>query len=212
MVRKKLMLVTNVFFYRRSKTWIIFEHHKYEIYTIICKIHEHRDLDTCGKRKIVCFNRNSRQLFPLSPNYISQNIRQFITWNKNCWKKCFVDSAFTLTFITTVSYRKLGYFGIMIFWRFCQNVEAQSHMQCRKSISALLYTIFTYTVNPAHVITCIKSNLLMWSPLLSQTCSCVTFIRWPHEQVWLNRGDHMSRFDLIQVITWAGLTVYVKIV
>ena len=75
--------------------FLIFEHHKYEIYTIICKIHEHRDLDTCGKRKIVCFNRNSRQLFPLSPNYISQNIRQFITWNKNCWKKCFVLSSIT---------------------------------------------------------------------------------------------------------------------
>jgi hypothetical protein len=28
------------------------------------------------------------------------------------------------------------------------------------------------TVKPAHVVTSIKSNLPMWSPLLSQTCPC----------------------------------------
>jgi hypothetical protein len=29
-----------------------------------------------------------------------------------------------------------------------------------------------FTVKPAHVVTSIKSNLPMWSPLLSQTCPC----------------------------------------
>jgi hypothetical protein len=49
-----------------------------------------------------------------------------------------------------------------------------------------------YKVKPAHVVICIKSNLSMWSPLLSQTCQC-------------GRGDHMDRFDLIEVTTGTGL-------
>jgi hypothetical protein len=45
------------------------------------------------------------------------------------------------------------------------------------------------TVKPVHVVTSIKSNLSMRSPLLSQTCPC------GHLLGVLNRGDHMDRLD-----------------
>jgi hypothetical protein len=52
-----------------------------------------------------------------------------------------------------------------------------------------------------HVVTSIKSNLSMWSPVLNQTCPC-GHLYWFD----LNRGEHMDRFDLIEVTTWTGFT------
>jgi hypothetical protein len=62
----------------------------------------------------------------------------------------------------------------------------------------------------------IKSNLFMWSPLLSQTYPCghlykikpvhvVTSIR-SNLPMWSPLLNHMGRFDLIEVTTWTGLT------
>jgi hypothetical protein len=38
------------------------------------------------------------------------------------------------------------------------------------------------------------------------TLAGLAYSRRPHGQVWLNPGDPMGRFDLIQKTTWAGLT------